>query len=224
MSNADPHTDNHTCFLIGVDWEDEEGKPSEEDIEIAEDALQTALVQFETLIRGDTKYFDTKSCWMTAASVRRNELNDIRPDVNDIGQYAGGQYESENDRDDEEYEDDNDTSLADVYASPVRQGVEAQPPGTTGKLRTAADVLNRLRWDANMDSSDYIVGYEDRFIGAQEKMLDLWKSEQTDEDFIPQHRILYFKRRSDGVVVWERRTRLDDVFGSGASKRNDHEM
>lgn len=48
-----------------------------------------------------------------------------------------------------------------------------------------------------------------------EKALDTWKSEQTDEEFIPQHRILYFKRKSDSTVVWERRTRIDLLFGSG---------
>ena len=83
------------------------------------------------------------------------------------------------------------------------------------KLRTAADVMNRLRWDPGLDSGDYVVGYEDRFVGAQEKALDAWRTEQTDEEFIPQHRILYFKRKTDGVLVWEKRTRKDDVFGSG---------
>lgn len=62
------------------------------------------------------------------------------------------------------------------------------------------------------------MGYEDRFAGAMEKALDTWKSEQTDEEFIPQHRILYFKRRSDATVVWERRTRTDLLFGSGGGQ------
>lgn len=69
--------------------------------------------------------------------------------------------------------------------------------------------------DPSLDSGDFIVGYEDRFAGAMEKALDTWKSEQTDEEFIPQHRILYFKRRSDATIVWERRTRIDLLFGSG---------
>lgn len=69
--------------------------------------------------------------------------------------------------------------------------------------------------DPSLDSGDFIVGYEDRFAGAMEKALDTWKSEQTDEEFIPQHRILYFKRKSDQTVVWERRTRIDLLFGSG---------
>lgn len=91
--------------------------------------------------------------------------------------------------------------------------VELKPP-VAGKFRTAADVVNRLRWDASYDHNDFVVGYEDRFLGTMERELDVWTSEQTHEEFIPQHRILYFKRHSDGQVVWERATRVDLVFGS----------
>lgn len=94
-----------------------------------------------------------------------------------------------------------------------RSAVGPKPQGM-GKFRSAADVLNRLRWDASYDQNDFVVGYEDRFLGAMERGLDDWKSEQTHEEFIPQHRILYFKRNIDGVLVWERRTRTDLVFGS----------
>ena len=90
-------------------------------------------------------------------------------------------------------------------------------PNSRGKLRSASDVMHRLRWDAAIDAGDYMVGYEDRFTGAREKPLVQWKSEQTDEEFIPQHRILYFRCRSTGDIVWERRTRTDHVFGSGTS-------
>lgn len=78
---------------------------------------------------------------------------------------------------------------------------------------------HRASQDPSLDSGDFIVGYEDRFAGAMEKALDTWKSEQTDEEFIPQHRILYFKRRSDNIIVWERRTRTDLLFGSGGGRR-----
>jgi hypothetical protein len=47
----------------------------------------------------------------------------------------------------------------------------------------------------------------------------LWTQESSEEEFIPQHRIVYFKRKSgNGVgdeVVWNRRERVDGVFGSG---------
>lgn len=83
------------------------------------------------------------------------------------------------------------------------------------KLRPAIDVLNRLRYDPEFDDEDHVVGYRDRHDGVQELCASLWKSETTDEEFIPQHRIKYFKRKSDNVVVWDRFMRLDLIFGSG---------
>ena len=85
----------------------------------------------------------------------------------------------------------------------------------TPKLRPALDVLNRIRYDPNLDNEDHIVGYRDRHDGVQEICAALWKSDTTDEEFIPQHRIKYFKRKSDNMVVWDRFMRLDLIFGSG---------
>lgn len=49
-----------------------------------------------------------------------------------------------------------------------------------------------------------------------EMKVEDWKGgDVTDEEFIPQHRILYFRRASDAVRVWDRKRRLDGVFGSG---------
>lgn len=90
------------------------------------------------------------------------------------------------------------------------------------KLRPALDVLNRLRYDPNFDESDHIVGYRDRHDGVQELSASLWKSDTTDEEFIPQHRIKYFKRKSDNVVVWDRFMRLDLIFGSGLKQVCSH--
>lgn len=79
------------------------------------------------------------------------------------------------------------------------------------------DVINRLIWDEKFDNDDYIIGYEDRFEGRLELGLGSWKRETTDEEFIPQHRIIYIKRVSDGDVVWDKRRRMDKVFLSGNS-------
>ncbi len=83
------------------------------------------------------------------------------------------------------------------------------------KLRPALDVLHRLRWDPSYADEAFIVGYEDRFQGVLEVAMSQWRAEQTDEEFIPQHRILYFKREADGVRVWDKKEKLDLVFGSG---------
>ena len=42
-----------------------------------------------------------------------------------------------------------------------------------------------------------------------------WVRETSDEEFIPQQRIRYIKRNSDGEVVWDREARIDKIFGSG---------
>lgn len=81
----------------------------------------------------------------------------------------------------------------------------------------AADVVNRLIWDPAFDAADYLIGYEDRFEGRLETGVRSWKRDLADEEFIPQHRILYIRRRSDGEVVWDRRRRIDRVFWSGNS-------
>lgn len=85
-------------------------------------------------------------------------------------------------------------------------------------LRPASDILSRIRHDPDLDESDYVVGYHDRHEPeAVEMAVSAWKGggDVTDEEWIPQHRILYFRRDSDGEVVWHRGQRLDKLFGSG---------
>ncbi|GKZ37318.1 leukocyte receptor cluster (LRC) member 9 [Aspergillus brasiliensis] len=79
------------------------------------------------------------------------------------------------------------------------------------------DIINRIIWDPAFDGTNYVIGYEDRFEGRLESSFYTWKKETTDEEFIPQHRILYIKRRSDGEIVWDRRRRIDKIFNSGNS-------
>lgn len=79
------------------------------------------------------------------------------------------------------------------------------------------DVLDRFRWDPAYKSSDYVVGYLDRFDGLREMPLDSWVPESTEEEWIPQHRIKYFKDARGGVV-WHRDQRIDEIFGSGSNQ------
>lgn len=196
---------------------------SNEDTKLTEGSLQTVLRQFEDRIRGDHKYFDSDTCWMSADVVRRAEVSSLYLDKYHPGDSLGehGILEEEElsgDEEEEEEEEDGDSEKDDT--DQYRRGEERRTPHSVsvpGKFRTARDVMNRIKWDPALDSSDYIIGYEDRFVGTREKQLEQWRSEQTDEEFIPQHRILYFKRRSDDVIVWERRLRVDDVFGSGVT-------
>lgn len=216
--------DYQGSYLIGLDKLDD--SMTKDDLKIAVGTLQTILGRFEEQIRGDEKYFDAKSSWMSASIVKQAELGDLTLDDRDWGEYNPGDDDSEEEEEEDEEQDgpmeESGSGREGSSTKKTKKGKKQQnqarvvpKPAGARKLRTAADVLNRLRWDSSLDSGDFIVGYEDRFIGAQEKALDTWKSEQTDEEFIPQHRILYFKRKSDGIIVWERKTRKDDIFGSG---------
>lgn len=200
---------------------------TESDRRLAQGALRTALDQFADRIRCDEKYFDATSSWVDVAQVKRSELEDLTLDDREWGSYMMEDDESDTEDEAEETglefdEDEDDDQAASpnalAKAKALRAGKTKTKPATSKKLRPATDVLNRLRWDPNLDSSDYVIGYEDRFLGTREMVLDRWKTEQTDEEFIPQHRILYFRRRGDGAVVWERETRRDEIFGSGAGR------
>lgn len=84
-------------------------------------------------------------------------------------------------------------------------------------LRPALDILSRLRHDPDFSSQNFTVGYIDRHSpNVMEMPLSSWKGgDVTDEEFIPQHRIVWFRRDADGQKVWDRKERLDRVFGSG---------
>ncbi|KXJ95823.1 hypothetical protein Micbo1qcDRAFT_157904 [Microdochium bolleyi] len=210
---------------------------------VALGALRTALGKFETQIRGDERFFDAKSCWMSASVVPRQDLGELRLDDREWGEYTIGDDDDDDDAEEEDEEDDEDELEDDeadgqtARSSRKKRGgggasssqLLPARPAYEGKFRPSADVISRLRWDPDLDSSEYVVGYEDRFLGIRERALDAWKSEQTDEEFIPQHRIVYFKKRggggggggadggADDSIVWDRRTRRDEVFGSGVS-------
>ncbi|KIW70265.1 hypothetical protein PV04_02549 [Phialophora macrospora] len=109
------------------------------------------------------------------------------------------------------------------YAKHKRQGNAPSNNDTPlPKMRTAQDVLSRLQWDKGLEISKYLVGYLERFEGIKEMPARSWISESTDEEWIPQHRIKYFKKICEGgdhEIVWDRETRVDKIFGTGAGAR-----
>jgi uncharacterized protein (UPF0248 family) len=110
-------------------------------------------------------------------------------------------------------EDDED---ADTATEPPAPPPEKLPP-----LRTASDVLNRLRHDPEMNVhlGEYVIGYLERFDGMLEMPVADWVRESTHEEFIPQHRIRYIirRRQGDDELVWGRDERIDRIWGSGKS-------
>ena len=87
-------------------------------------------------------------------------------------------------------------------------------------LRPAKDILSRIRHDPKLREKDFIVGYMDRHEPEPLEMpVSDWKGgeDMMEEDWIPQHRILYFRRRDEPKTsrVWDRELRLDMLFNSG---------
>lgn len=190
--------------------------------------LQTAISQFTASLHEEDKYFDSTACWIDATLVKQAELGELKLDLRNWGGQAGvDQMVSDFSEDDNEADDpDDEHEVRNTLLEEGQLGGRSKlrskhaplssKPVSANKLRPAGDVISRLRWDPKIDFGDYLVGYDDRFLGVKEMPLSRWKSEQTDEEFIPQHRIVYFKRKSDGRRVWDRETRKDEIFGSGA--------
>jgi len=99
-------------------------------------------------------------------------------------------------------------------AETFEEAVEGKGP----KLRSAGDILDRLRWDPSIDLANYTISYLERFEGIKEIPASSWIRESTDEDFIPMHRIRNIKRtQADGQqeMVWDRDNKIDLIFGTG---------
>lgn len=81
------------------------------------------------------------------------------------------------------------------------------------RMRTAAEVINRINWDPTLDAADFLVVYLDRFTGLE--AIPLTKLMELEEELaIPQHRIQQFCYKSVENIVWEKQSRLDYVFNS----------
>ncbi|XP_071953283.1 uncharacterized protein [Antedon mediterranea] len=98
---------------------------------------------------------------------------------------------------------------------------EEQVGGKKPPMKTACDVISRIQWDPELKSSHFIVGYLDRFLGVLEQPFDdfSWVDIATvdlNTLAIPRHRIQYFKYHDE--IVWDKRVRLDNVFGSTGSQ------
>jgi uncharacterized protein (UPF0248 family) len=110
-------------------------------------------------------------------------------------------------------------------APPRDKKKKSAPTPTTEKkkarMRPAIDVIHRYLHDPACDASRCTIGYHDRLLDAiVEKPLLAFShwgdiaSSARDDLAIPQHRIVYFKHGAS--VVWDKRPRLDAVFGSTA--------
>ncbi|XP_076986911.1 leukocyte receptor cluster member 9 [Tamandua tetradactyla] len=99
------------------------------------------------------------------------------------------------------------------------RGAQAEAGAKKPPLRTAAAVIQRIRWDPRLDPADFSVGYADRFLGVREEPFSAFCWDEPLAALgpgilaVPQHRVRYFRFR--GRLVWDRASRTDRVFGSG---------
>ncbi|KAE8442828.1 hypothetical protein EG329_002800 [Mollisiaceae sp. DMI_Dod_QoI] len=172
-----------------------------------------AVRDFETNVKA-SREFENGNCWLNSEFLAGKKIRDMDLIV-DKRDWSGENIVNVADHD----------AKADVRLSDLNLNAAAEYPRrlNTIPLRMANDVINRIKHDTKHFLADeFLIGYDDRF-EEKPKEVELlkWKFEQTDEEFIPSHRVVHIRRKDEngGDVVWDRRQKLDLVFGSG--KRRD---
>ncbi|KAL4895100.1 hypothetical protein BDV59DRAFT_200352 [Aspergillus ambiguus] len=223
---SEDDTEYQCCFLIGLAKGAAPGSTSVMNAALERYSVELAVLEtlaaFAKQIRGDDNYFDASSNWVDVAVVQASGVQGLHIDRSALGNAAHEEDLFDDDDDDIDLEEDEDEKgdKQEHQNLPIRARVRAGARNvSTPKLRPASDILNRLRWDTNINIDDYVIGYDDRFLGDREMPVAQWKAELTDEAFIPMHRILYFRRKSDGTRIWDRETKTDLLFNSGASSK-----
>ena len=170
--------------------------------EIDEGAFNTVLRDVERIMKGEDQ--DVVDRWVSVTLANRKHI------LAEGLQIDNRVWDWEEDiiLDDNTSEDEDDSPVPALANLTVSEKI--------GKLRPSHEVYNRLVWDQRYSADEYLVGYEDRFKGVKEMPLTSWKRELSDEEFIPFHRVVYFREKGvEGKIVWDRRTRIDLIFGSG---------
>jgi uncharacterized protein (UPF0248 family) len=173
----------------------------------------TAVREFERAVR-DGKEFQNGNVWLDMDVIPKKKILELdlvidkRDWVREISAASPNQ----------DYHDaDHDNEVGVVETAPTVP-TKAPVSRKTGpaSLRPAQDIIARIKWDPQLVVTDFLIGYEDRFVGVKETDLRKWKSEQTDEEFIPMHRIVWVRRKGEhGEKVWDRKNKIDKIFGSG---------
>lgn len=216
--------DYRSFYLIGLARADGTTAHSNTERRTTHAALQTTIETFTAEIHNDTRY-DPNTSFVDICLKKQADLptSKIRPDTADWGRIADDQTLEPPSEDDDEDDEDDATPKHIQLTNPQNTNLQRRNPqhSTTApkaKLRPASDILSRLRWDPSLSHERYTIGYLDRFAGVKEVPLEAWKGDSSEEDFVPGHRILWFRREGDGVLVWEREGRVDLIFGSGNGK------
>ncbi|CAB4428659.1 unnamed protein product [Rhizophagus irregularis] len=84
------------------------------------------------------------------------------------------------------------------------------------RLKPAHKIYERLLWDQDcISGTNFVIGYEDRFLGIMEATREEFESEE-----IPFHRVRYFKDVDTGQHIWDREKRIDLITRNYESSYN----
>lgn len=166
-------------------------------------SLLNCLRTFEGDLRANSKYYDDIETFIGLSSIKQSQLpSEVIPDPfvwpdNGIDPPLDEDSDDEDDvtppsstnvMSDEGLPAEEDWSEFKPISASKRKKAAAKSKVTSyvpaEKLRTSSDVYNRLMWDPNVSKEEYVIGYEDRFLGIKEGPLASWKREVEDESFV----------------------------------------
>jgi len=167
-------------------------------------SLLNCLRTFEGDLRTNSKHYDDIETFIGLSSIKQSQLPfKVIPD---LFVWPDNGIDPPLDEDSDEEEDvvisdgqdgeglpteENWSEFQPVSASKRKKAAarsKVTPHVPAGKLRTSSDVYNRLMWDPNVSKEEYVIGYEDRFLGIKEGSLASWKREVEDESFVSARR------------------------------------
>ncbi len=169
--------------------------------------IQTSLLNclrtFEGDLRANSKYYDDIETFIGLSSIKQSQLpskvipdsfvwpdNGIDPPLDEDSDEEEDvtPLSSTNVMSDEGLPAEEDWSDFQPISAAKRKKAATKSKATSyvpaGKLRTSSDVYNRLMWDPTVSKEEYVIGFEDRFLGIKEGSLASWKREVEDESFV----------------------------------------
>lgn len=205
-------------YLVGISAKKDE--IDSERNKILSSKVITIVREFERTVR-ESREFSAGSCWVEMSVITKKTIIDMGL-VLDSRDWSTPEHQVPSPSAQPE------VTTADEHEAPVHLIPITLPSshrrGSSNSLRPAQDIISRIKWDPTLNPSEFLIGYEDRFVGVKETQLENWKSEQTDEEFIPMHRIVWVRRKAEeggegeGEKVWDRRKKVDLIFGSGVGR------
>ncbi|KAI9344520.1 hypothetical protein DFJ73DRAFT_960935 [Zopfochytrium polystomum] len=237
LVESDDSEDSAAVYIIGLSRRQDTESKQESAVDL-KNAFQETLINFSADISTNWEGYTDSAMWVHVAHVSSAGLKSLHPrparTVLPRLEAASGAsrprhtapaLETSDEKDEGGRTGESGSDGTKLSSKPKGKGKKkaadasrGKRSGPTEKLRTSQDVFDRIMWDPQFDAEDWIVGYEDRFTGIQEMRVSDFAKNRADtnnEDWIPFHRVWYFKHQ--GVKKWDRKSRVDAVFGSGAA-------